>query len=77
MTVNAIAHDLECHRWKERLLILYSPDQQNKSYLQQLEEVSKAAKGLAERKVVVYRVLPDYYIKGLQSTKKSRSAAGR
>ncbi|WP_445382889.1 DUF4174 domain-containing protein [Robiginitalea sp. IMCC43444] len=70
MSMKAMAQDLDRHRWKERLLILYSPGPEDKSYLQQLEVVRKAAKGLAERKVVVYSLLPDCYVKGMQSNKK-------
>jgi 3-deoxy-D-arabino-heptulosonate 7-phosphate (DAHP) synthase len=75
MTVNAMAQELDSHRWKERLLILYSPDLEDKSYQQQLEVFRKAAKGLKERKLVVYTLLPNSYIKGLQSTKKQRASS--
>lgn len=74
MTINAMAQDLKRHRWKERLLILYSPDLQDKSYQQQMEEFRYAAKGLAERRVVVYTLLPESYIQGLQSTKKKQAS---
>lgn len=70
MSMSAMAQDLDRHRWKERLILLYTPGLDNKTYQDQMEDLLRGEKGLDERKVKVYTFLPHHFIAGLGSDKK-------
>ncbi|WP_225000251.1 DUF4174 domain-containing protein [Cesiribacter sp. SM1] len=53
---------LDKYQWKNRLLLLFAPDEDDKSYRLQLEELLKQEKGLRERDLLIFHVFPDRVI---------------
>jgi len=61
----SFAQNLEQHEWKNRVLIVTV---KNIELLQpQIDLLNKDIKGLKERKLVVYKVNPEQYAKGINS----------
>ena len=56
-----MAKDLTEHKWKNRLILVIANDPSENQFNLQLEELKKHLPGLADRKVVVYKILPDKY----------------
>ncbi len=65
MAVNA--QDLKTHKWENRLVLVISKEQDSPNYKKQLSELKKDQKGLSERKLIIYKILPDKFSKGLES----------
>nr|WP_237690378.1 DUF4174 domain-containing protein [Salegentibacter tibetensis] len=65
MSLNA--QDLSKHRWKDRLILIVAEDENNEKLQQQLTELQKHQKGLKDRKLVIYRILPEKYNTGFQN----------
>lgn len=63
------AQDLSSHQWKDRLLIVLTNDNSKKLYDDQMDILNEDIKGLEERKLVIYSVMPEQYIKGIYSKK--------
>jgi hypothetical protein len=63
------AQDLSSHEWKDRLLIILTSDNSKKLYSDQMEILNEDIKGLKERKLVIYSVMPNQYKKGIQTEK--------
>jgi hypothetical protein len=61
----SFAQNLEQHEWKDRVLIVTATS--TKLVEQQIGLLSKDLKGLKERKLVVYKVNPNQYTKGIDS----------
>jgi hypothetical protein len=49
------AQSLSSHRWKDRVLVIYSTDSSNSTLLNQIKELKKDEKGLHDRKIVIYQ----------------------
>jgi hypothetical protein len=60
-SVTAGAQEFEKHRWKDRLLVIYTSDYGNAKVQKQLELLEMAGEDLKERKVKVYVVSEDSY----------------
>ena len=60
------AQDLDQHRWKDRLILVYSEERESKALTQQLEELASDMKGFEERRLVIYAVSGDYFRKGFK-----------
>jgi hypothetical protein len=61
----SFAQDLEQHEWKDRVLIVTSNTTQFIDW--QIDLFRKNQKGLKERKLIVYKVTPTQYAKGIDS----------
>lgn len=58
------------HMWSNRLLLLYSDNEQDSVLNQQMLLLRNCKEGLKDRKIMVYRFHRDYYMKGLLSKSK-------
>ncbi len=65
MSVNA--QDLKNHKWNDRLVLVIAENKDDKIFQKQLAELQKDPKGLSERKLVIYQILPDKFSKGLEA----------
>ncbi len=63
--MNVNAQDLSKHQWKDRLVLIIAEEKTEK-FQQQLTELQKHQQGLKERKLVVYKILPEKYSTGFQ-----------
>ncbi|MBK8501692.1 MAG: DUF4174 domain-containing protein [Saprospiraceae bacterium] len=54
------SQDLYSHQWKDRLLLIFDSDQGSIRAQSQIEELLSDQEGLAERKIVVYQITPDF-----------------
>lgn len=68
-SISMTAQDLSSHQWKDRLLIVLTNDNSKKLYDDQMDILNEDIKGLEERKLVIYSVMPEQYIKGIYSKK--------
>ena len=53
--------DLSEHKWNNRLVLLIANDTDNKDLQLQLEELKKDIPGLDDRKILIYKILPNKY----------------
>lgn len=53
------AQGLEAHRWTNRLLLVFTPTTDHTLFLQQYEQIGKAAEALTERKIMVIMMNPE------------------
>ena len=65
-TVNA--QKLSSRRWNDCLIIIMASDPSNSIILDQTIKFKKSESGLKERKIVIYRALPDKYQIGLNES---------
>lgn len=61
LTTNLFGQDLSTHRWENRIVLIISNSQESKVFQDQVLEFKTATKGIAERKIVVYHVVPNQY----------------
>ena len=61
----ATGQNLSTHQWKNRLVLMVTDNPATPEFQRQLEAFRKDEKGLKERKIKVYQVLPDQYKTGL------------
>lgn len=64
------AQDMKEHMWSNRLLLLYSNNEQDSVLNQQMLLLRNSEEGLKDRKILVYRFHRDHYMKGLLSKRK-------
>jgi hypothetical protein len=50
---------LDQYQWKNRLLLLFAPDEEDRTYKLQLEELLKQERGLRERELLIFHIFPD------------------
>ena len=62
----ANAQDLNSHLWEDRLLLVLAEDATDENFQNQLKILRENSKGLEERKLVVYQILPGKFKKGLK-----------
>lgn len=55
--------DLKAHQWQERVLIIQTSDTRSTAYQEQLAVLKGQATALAERKIVLYKVIGNTYQK--------------
>ena len=53
---------IQQHQWKQRVLLIFSPDATDSLYQQQLAEYQQQEAGLKERDLVMYKILDDKVI---------------
>jgi len=53
------------HEWKKRVIIILTDEKEHSIYKKQLTELHKNTKGIKERKLIVYNVIPTAYATGL------------
>jgi hypothetical protein len=58
-TMTANAQNFESHQWKNRLLLVLSKDGNSEIFRKQLEALNSDKSGLAERKLLIYKILPE------------------
>lgn len=63
--MNVNAQDLSKHQSKDRLILIITEEKTEK-FQQQITELQKHQQGLKERKLVVYKILPEKYSTGFQ-----------
>lgn len=66
MTISlpSAAQKLDAHRWKNRVLLILSEDDNNPTLNHQLKQLNNNIDGLNERKLVVYQIFPTYSKEG-------------
>ncbi len=64
---NSHSQDLKAHKWKNRVLLVLSQDVNNGVYLSQIQELKSNEKGLNERKLLVYHLMPSQFKKDLKN----------
>ena len=52
---NMIAQDLSQHQWKNRLLLVYTDNVQNKIYQEQIKLLKNNKRGTEDRKLIIYQ----------------------
>jgi len=60
---------LKSHKWQNRLLLVIAEDTSNINFQKQITHLTQNKKGLTERKLLIYKVFPNQYIKGLENEK--------
>lgn len=55
--------DIKAHQWQERVLIIQTSDARSAAYQEQLAVLKGQATALAERKIVLYKVIGNTYQK--------------
>lgn len=73
---SAIAQEIQQHRWKERLILVFAPNEEDPAYLEQVEQLQDSGEALNARKVMVYQILPVVYKKGIKTEKWQAREAG-
>ena len=68
MNFDSYNQNIKKHLWKDRVLIIESENTRNTLYQQQIEVLKNDAKGLKERKLVVYWYFNDGYLNSEQMT---------
>ena len=58
---------LQKHQWKQRLILLVADTEKSSPLQQQLDLLKAYDTSLQERKIVIYRVFPNGYYRGLHS----------
>lgn len=57
----SIGQELSKHQWKDRVLLVFGASTDVPYYEDQLSLLSSESKGLEERRLVIYQILPDKY----------------
>lgn len=47
---------MEKYRWKNRILLIFSPSEKNETYTKQLLSLVEGEKGLVERDIVIFKI---------------------
>lgn len=68
LPIVSFSQDLEEHRWKDRLILILADSYKNSGLTKQLREFSTKTDALQERKLILYRILPASYQKGIKKS---------
>jgi hypothetical protein len=73
MTLNlsAKAQELDTHRWKNRVLLIFAENDNNPTLSEQLKALNSDIEGLKERKLIVYQIFPTHYKIGYTHSKET------
>jgi hypothetical protein len=63
MSMNSQSQDLSSHQWEDRLVLILTDDTTNKIYQDQIEELYSDQQGLENRKLVIYTVLSEKFMR--------------
>lgn len=69
LTLPAYSQDLSVHQWKNRILLVLTNDTLAPDYTQQMDSILSDPEGLEERKLIIYKVIPSGYQKGITNRK--------
>jgi len=58
MSIHSQSQNLSSHQWEHRLILILTDDTSSTVYQNQIEELYSDKKGLNDRKLVIYTVLP-------------------
>ncbi len=61
MTSKLTGQNLDSHKWENRLILIISKTQESEVYKSQIEEFETSYKGFAERRLIIYLILPNQY----------------
>ena len=61
----SFGQDLKEHQWENRVLLILSDD--GALVKKQIEILQKKSEGLKERKLIIYRIYPKEYFKGINN----------
>ena len=61
------AQDIKDLEWKNRLVLVIAENKENKDFQKQLTELQQDKAGLKERKLIIFKILPDQFSRGLES----------
>ena len=53
------SQDLKSHQWKNRIVLVLSQDENLPEFSEQIEGLKSVSKGCAERKLIMYQVVPN------------------
>jgi hypothetical protein len=67
-TTSPLMAQLEQHRWKDRILLLFAPSELQIEYQQQLAGLQKDTIGLADRKLIIYSIFSQSENQQLETT---------
>jgi hypothetical protein len=59
MEVSAQSFDLDDHKWKDRVLLVFSPNTYNFDYRKQVKALNKSRDGINERDLKIYHILQE------------------
>lgn len=59
VSVNAQGFNLNDHKWKDRVLLIFSPNTYTHHYRDQVRELKSAKNGIQERDLKVYHILQE------------------
>lgn len=63
MSMNSQSQDISSHQWEDRLILILTDDTNNSIYQEQIEELYLNPEGLNDRKLVIYTVLPNKFMR--------------
>ncbi|MFT4758986.1 MAG: hypothetical protein ACI9XO_003529 [Paraglaciecola sp.] len=63
----SFAQYLAIHQWENRLILIIADDKNNIDFKKQLAELQTVEKGLGERKILVYQILPAQFQQELKA----------
>jgi septum formation topological specificity factor MinE len=58
---NMMGKDLTEHKWKNRIVLVIANDSSLNQFNLQMEELRKDLPGIIDRKIVIYKILPNKY----------------
>jgi len=58
---NMMGKDLSEHKWKNRIVLVIANDSSLNQFNLQMEELRKDLPGTIDRKIVIYKILPNKY----------------
>lgn len=61
LTLKFFGQDFEKHKWKNRIVLLITTDINSDDYNRQIAIFKSKNKELKERKIIVYKIIPEYY----------------
>lgn len=62
------AQSLKTHQWQNRILLVIAEDTSNINFQKQIKYLQSNKEDLTERKLLIYKVFPNQYIKGLDNS---------
>jgi hypothetical protein len=66
-SVSISAQELSSHEWEDRLVLILTTENSKSLHQEQIRILQDNKEGLEERKLVIYSVMPDQYMKGVDA----------
>ena len=61
LTLNVFGQEFKKHKWKNRLVFIITKDITSNDYKKQIAIFKLKNKELKERKIIVYKIIPEFY----------------